>query len=154
VVIRDLEAPYHIGGFKYKFLEEIDAFVIGVEPGISAGSLTLALIRPSDGAVIEIGHVRSGLTDVDVQTVKDRLAQGQFPVFRISYLPASTVGLSLVQPRTSLALMRQDKEVAECTTDQFGPEKAELIALARPVMSPVFRERTRKSISLPSLDAW
>jgi ATP-dependent DNA ligase len=132
VVIRSLDAPYHIGGFKYKFLEDVDAFVIGIEPGISAGSLTLGMVRPADGAILEVGHVRSGLTDADVERVRQMLARGQHPVFRVSYLPASTVGITLVQPTTSMAWLRTDKEARECTTDQFGPEKADLIAATMP----------------------
>jgi hypothetical protein len=134
VVLRRLDALYAEGGFKYKFLQDLDAFVIGVEPGVSAGSLTLALLRPSDGAVIEIGHVRSGLTDADVRQVQTMLVQGQHPVFRVSYLPASTIGITLVQPRTSMTLLRADKAASECTTDQFGPEKAAHIERAQPVI--------------------
>ncbi|HVU69801.1 MAG TPA: hypothetical protein VHD63_21890, partial [Ktedonobacteraceae bacterium] len=48
VVIRSLSASYAMGGFKYKFLEDIDAFVIGIEPGVSEGSLILGMVRPSD----------------------------------------------------------------------------------------------------------
>ncbi|HEU5377137.1 MAG TPA: hypothetical protein VFV38_17030 [Ktedonobacteraceae bacterium] len=139
VVIRNLNAPYQTGGFKYKFLEDIDAFVFGIEPGISAGSLKLALVRPTDGAIIEIGHVRSGLTDADVEQVRQMVVQGQHPVFRVRYLPASTVGITLVQPQTSLAYLRTDKTAQECTTDQFGPAKAALIAQARPIMRVMAR---------------
>ncbi len=133
VVIRNLDALYAEGGFKYKFLEDIDVFVIGTVPGVSAGSLTLGLVRPADGAVLEVGHVRSGLNDREVEMVRDLLAQGQFPVFKISYLPASTTGISLVQPQTSMEWLRHDKHARECTTDQLGPHKAFLVALSRPV---------------------
>ncbi|HEU5384247.1 MAG TPA: hypothetical protein VFV38_53325, partial [Ktedonobacteraceae bacterium] len=100
VILRSLDAPYQAGGFKYKFLADIDAFVIGIEPGLAGGSLTLALIRPSDRAVIEVGHVRSGLNASDVEQVRQMLAQGRWPVFRVTYLPASTIGITLVQPQT------------------------------------------------------
>lgn len=138
VVIRRLNAHYADTGFKYKFLDDIDAVVIGIEPGVAAGSLNLALLRPADRAVIAIGNVRSGLTNQDVEAVRVLLAQGHFPVFPITYLPASTIGITLVQPRTSLALLRQDKDPQDCTTDQFGAEKAELIAQATPVVGLTF----------------
>lgn len=133
VVIRSLNASYARGGFKYKFLEDIDAFVIGIEPGISAGSLILAMVRP-DQAIIEVGHVRSGLTDADIERVRSMLMQGQNPVFRVTYLPASTIGITLVQPKTSMNCLRTDKAAHECTTDQFGQEKATVIAQACPVV--------------------
>jgi ATP-dependent DNA ligase len=133
VVIRSLDVPYGTGGFKYKFLEDIDAFVIGIEPGISAGSLILAMVRPSDRAIVEVGHVRSGLTDAGINQVISMLVRGQNPVFRVTYLPASTIGMTLVQPKTSMDALRTDKEARECTTDQFGPEKAAIIAQARPI---------------------
>ena len=133
VVIRSLNAPYATGGYKYKFLEDIDTFVIGIEPGVSAGSLILAMLRPSDRAIVEVGHVRSGLTDADIERVRGMLVRGQNPVFRVTYLPASTIGITLVQPKTSMDALRTDKDAHECTTDQFGSEKAEIIAQARPV---------------------
>lgn len=37
-----------------------------------------------------------------------------------------------MEPRTSMALLRSDKMAFECTTDQFGQEKAELIKKAVP----------------------
>lgn len=134
VVIRSLDASYATGGFKYKFLEDIDAFVIGIEPGVSEGSLILGMVRPSDRAIIEVGHVRSGLIDANIQRVKGMLLRGENPVFRVTYLPASTIGISLVQPKTSMDCLRTDKAADECTTDQFGPEKATIIAQARPVV--------------------
>lgn len=133
VVIRSLDAPYATGGYKYKFLEDIDAFVIGIEPGVSAGSLILAMVRPSDRAIVEVGHVRSGLTDADIERVRGMIVRGQNPVFRVTYLPASTIGITLVQPKTSMDALRTDKEAHECITDQFGSEKADIIAQARPV---------------------
>jgi ATP-dependent DNA ligase len=133
VVIRSLDAPYNTGGLKYKFLEEIDAFVIGIEPGVSAGSLILAMVRNTDRAIVEVGHVRSGLTDADIERVGGMLVRGLNPVFRVTYLPASTIGITLVQPKTSLDALRTDKEAHECTTDQFGQEKVTIIAQARPV---------------------
>ncbi len=134
VVIRSLGAPYATGGFKYKFLEDIDAFVIGIEPGVSEGSLVLGMVRPSDHAIVEVGHVRSGLTDANIQRVRGMILRGENPVFRVTYLPASTIGMTLVQPKTSMDALRTDKAAHECTTNQFGPEKAAFIAQARPLV--------------------
>ncbi|HEU5379008.1 MAG TPA: hypothetical protein VFV38_26595 [Ktedonobacteraceae bacterium] len=134
VVIRSLDAPYTTGGFKYKFVEDIDAFVIGIEPGVSTGSLILAMVRPSDRAIVEVGHVRSGLNDTDIERVRGMLVRGQSPVFRVTYLPSSTIGMTLVQPKTSMDALRTDKEARDCTTDQFGPEKTTIIAQARSVI--------------------
>ena len=133
VVIRSLDAPYATVGWKYKFLEDIDAFVIGIEPGVSEGSLILGMVRSSDRAIIEVGRVRSGLIDANIQQVREMLLRGETPVFRVTYLPASTIGIALVQPQTSMDGLRTDKEAKDCTTDQFGPEKAPLIAQARPM---------------------
>jgi ATP-dependent DNA ligase len=133
VVIRSLDASYAAGGFKYKFLEDIDAFVIGIEPGVSEGSLILGMVRSSDRAIIEVGRVRSGLIDANIQEVRGMLLRGANPVFRVTYLPASTIGIALVQPKTSMDGLRTDKAAKDCTTDQFGTEKAPIIAQARPV---------------------
>ncbi len=134
VVIRSLDAPYATGGFKYKFLEDIDAFVIGIAPGVAEGSLILGMVRPSDHAIVEVGHVRSGLTGANIQQVREMILRGENPVFRVTYLPASTIGMTLVQPKTSMDAQRTDKAAHECTTDQFGPEKAAFIAQARPLV--------------------
>ena len=138
VVLRHLSAPYAEAGFKYKVLAEVDAFVIGMVPGVSAGSLTLAMVRAEDRAIIEVGHVRSGLNDAEVRAVQTlveqaRQGKGTYPVFRVSYLPASTNGLSLVQPKTSMECLRDDKTPQECTTGQLGSAKAFLVKLAKPV---------------------
>jgi ATP-dependent DNA ligase len=133
VVLRHLSATYTDAGFKYKVLAEVDAFVIGIAPGVSTGSLKLAMVRTEDRAIIEVGHVRSGLNDQDVHVVQALLEQGQYPVFRVRYLPASTTGLSLVQPQTSMECLRDDKQPQECTTAQLGAAKAFLVALAKPV---------------------
>jgi hypothetical protein len=134
VVFRSLSASYATGGFKYKFLEDIDAFVIGIEPGVSEGSLILGMVRPADHAILEVGRVRSGLTDADIRRVRGMLLRGENPVFRVTYLPASTVGIALVQPQTSMDCLRMDKAAGECTTDQFGAKKAAIIAQARSVV--------------------
>lgn len=138
VILRDLNASYAEAGWKYKFLADVDAFVIGIHEGTAEGSLTLAMVRPTDGAAIEVGHVYSGLNGQAIQTVRHLLAQGKFPVFQIRFLPASTIGLRLVMPQTSMEWLRDDKSPQECTTaqllEQLGQERAPLIAAARPAM--------------------
>ena len=133
VVLRSLSGDYAAGPFKFKFVTDIDVFVIGVNEGLSAGSLKLGLVRHTDGAVICVGNVRAGLTDSNVNAVRAMLADGQRPVFTVTYLPKRTVGIQLVEPSTSMALLRTDKDPAECTTEQFGAEKADFIAQAVPV---------------------
>ena len=91
--------------------------------------MKLGLIRPSDGAVIEIGAVRLKASDrTQVQTA---LAAGQQPVLTVGFLPARTVGIQLVEPK--LLRLRADKAAAACTTDQLGEalgDRAALIARA------------------------
>ncbi|MCC6628220.1 MAG: hypothetical protein IT340_12565 [Chloroflexi bacterium] len=122
---------------KVKFVAELDAIVIGVRRGAAAGSLRLGLVRPADGAVIEVGTVRSGLTDDDVAAIAALVQAGQRPVLTITYLPARTVGLTLVEPTTSRRALRSDKAAADCTTEQvldvLGEDRAALIAGASPV---------------------
>lgn len=133
VVFRRLSGDYTVSPFKYKFVADIDVFVIGVNEGLSAGSLRLGLVRHTDSAVIAVGNVRAGLTDNDVNAVRAMLADGLRPVFTVTYLPARTVDIQLVEPRTGIALLRSDKDAVECTTEQFGPEKAEAIERAIPL---------------------
>jgi hypothetical protein len=68
----------------------------------------------------------------------EMLKQGEQPVLTIEYLPIRTVGITLVEPKTSIRKLRTDKTAAECTTDQFGPEKAALIAAAKAISQSVF----------------
>ena len=137
VVIRDLDKPYQAGDTryirKYKFLGEIDCVVIGVKPGIGTGSITLGLYRTSDGALIEVGNVRSGLTDTAITQIGQMLDRGERPVIRVEFLPIRTVGIRLVEPKTNLSMLRTDKAADECSTEQlleFGADKAALIAQA------------------------
>jgi len=133
IVVRAFEADYATSPLKYKFVEDIDAFVIGIKGGVAEGSLKLAVVRPTDGAIIEIGNVRSGFVDADIRTIRHLLERKEHPVFRVTYLPASTIGIQLVEPRSGMAFLRHDKDAVQYTTDQFGPEKAPLIAQAKPV---------------------
>jgi hypothetical protein len=121
---------------KYEFVAEIDAVVLGIKPGIGAGSVRLGLIRPRDRATIEIGCVRSGLRDADVAHLGALLTQGHHPVLTISFLKARTVGINLVEPTTSILQLRADKSADECTTQQLldllGQERAPMIDDAQP----------------------
>jgi ATP-dependent DNA ligase len=130
VILRLLSGDYQIRPFKY--LLDIDAFVISINSGQVEGSLKCGVIRPSDGAIIEIANVRSGLSDSHIRTVRSLLQRGERPVFTITYLPARTPGIQLVEPKTSMTARRTDKSARECTTDQFGEEKASFIEQAIP----------------------
>jgi hypothetical protein len=130
IVIRRLESPYEESPLKFKFLADLDAFVIGVNDGVAEGSLKFGVIRSTDGATIEVANVRSGFVDADVRAVREMLKRGERPVFTVRYLPIRTIGIQLVEPRSGMAFLRSDKEAQECTTEQFGPEKASMIAQA------------------------
>jgi len=106
----------------------VDAFVVRVNPGRATGSVTLGLLRASDGAVVEVGNVRSGLRDADIARLAVQVAAGGRPVLEVDYLPARTVGYKLVEPKTSADRLRADKTWEECTTDQWGAAHAALLA--------------------------
>lgn len=93
VVVRRLEADYLESPLKFKFVEEIDVFVLSVNEGVAEGSLKMGLVRSSDQAVIEVGNVRSGLTDANIAEVRAMLARGERPVFPVTYLPKRTIGI-------------------------------------------------------------
>lgn len=135
VIVRTLDAPYEGGDTKhirkFKFVADLDAIVLGINVGKATGSVQLGLVRPSDGALIEIGNVRSGLNDAAMMRLAEMLRQGEQPVLTVTYLPIRTVGIMLVEPKTSIQKLRTDKLAIECTTDQFGPEKFALIAAAK-----------------------
>lgn len=134
VVARRMLSDYRESPLKFKFVADLDAFVIA----INEGSLKMGVFRPADGAIIEVANVRSGLTDADIRTVRQMLERGTRPVFTVTYLPKRTVGIQLVEPRTSMTRLRSDKSAAECSTDQFEAEKAPLIAQAQPFTGIVF----------------
>lgn len=133
IVLRRLLANYSESPLKWKFVADLDAFVLSVNDGLAEGSLKFGLLRPLDGAIIEVANVRSGFSDLDVRTVRTMLERGERPVFTITYLPARTLGIQLVEPRSSMELLRTDKDAFQCTTEQFGAEKASVIAQAKPV---------------------
>ena len=74
--------------------------------------------------------MRPGLTDTDIRELKQRRARGEWPVLTVRYLSTRTIGITLAKPQTRLAWMRLDKLPIECTTNQFGEEKSELIEQA------------------------
>ena len=132
VIIRTMDAPYLEGDTRHvrkvKFCATLDAFVIRINPGLATGSVTLGLLRPSDGAIIEICNVRSGLKDPDITHLGALLASGEHPVLEVEYLPARSVTHKIVEPKTSIAALRTDKIWQECSTDQLGNDKAAIIA--------------------------
>jgi len=119
---------------KFKFLDEIDCFVIQTKPGRATGSVMLGVVRESDGAILHVGSVRSGLLDADIVSMTEAIQRGERPVLRVQYLEARTVGIALVEPKTSMEMRRNDKTWAECTTAQYAANKREIIASA-----PVWR---------------
>ena len=133
IILRRLAAPDRPGDthdvLKHKLQADVDCFATGIKPGLDGGSVRLGLIRPSDGATVEIGAVRLKASDrVQVQAA---LAAGQQPVLTVGFLPARTVGIQLVEPK--LLRLRADKAAAACTTDQLGEvlgDRADLIARA------------------------
>ena len=140
VVVRNPEAVY-VGNpnptdtiLKFKFLDEIDCFVIQTKPGRATGSVMLGIVRESDGAILHVGSVRSGLLDADIANLTEAIQRGERPVLRVQYLGARTVGIALVEPKTNMEMRRNDKTWAECTTAQYAANKREIIASA-----PVWR---------------
>ena len=137
MVVRDLTASYLApsAAFKYKFTADMDAVVIGINPGAGGGSLELGLRRPLkdgavDNAIIAIGRVRAGLSKEDMGWFADQLARGQLIVIRVRYRLKRTIGITLVEPSTSIEWVRTDKAPWECTTDQWGSEKAHMVQQA------------------------
>jgi hypothetical protein len=123
VIFRDLHAPYTPGDCrsirKWKFVSDVDCVVVGANNGAAGGSLRLALRRPSDNALIAVGSVRSGLGQADITAIRTRLDRGEQPVIRVTFLPARTVGIALVEPIAASADLRDDKSARECVTDQL-----------------------------------
>ncbi len=138
IIVRTMNAPYQGGDTrhirKFKFQDDLDCFVIGVNPGLATGSVKMGLVREADGAIVSVGNVRSGLRDCDITRLGEMLARGERPVLKVTYLPIRTVGIQLVEPRTSISELRTDKPWHECLASQFGAGKAEMIAQATAVL--------------------
>jgi len=155
MVVRDLGASYLAPNlaFKYKFIADMDAVVIGINPGAGGGSVELGLRRPPDryrsteNAVIAIGRVRAGLTKEDMSWFTEQLAQGKWVVIKVVYRIKRTIGITLVEPSTSIEWVRSDKSPWECTTDQWGAEKAELVAQAPALLGISFEDPTHSDSS-------
>ncbi len=110
VIVRTLDAPYEGGDTKhirkFKFLADLDAIVIGVNPGKATGSVQLGLIRPADGALIGIGNVRSGLNDQAITRLAEMLKRGEQPVLTVEYLPIRTASRSFGRARLPPSVQR------------------------------------------------
>lgn len=123
VVLRALEGPSLPGNTpherKVKFLAELDAFVLGVKETSRDASLRLGLVRAGTPNVIEIGSLRSGFTNASIEAVRERLKTESYPVLRVTFLPARTVGVRLVEPKSGPALFRDDKPWYDCSTEQL-----------------------------------
>jgi ATP-dependent DNA ligase len=135
IIVRTLAGPSEPGDTrherKHKLQASMDVLAIGIKPGIGSGSVRMGLIRPDDGATIEVGTVRNGLTERDLARISSALRQGERPVLEVTFLPARTVGIALVEPT---ARLRTDKAAAECSTAQyaevFGGARDALLAAA------------------------
>jgi ATP-dependent DNA ligase len=143
LVIRHLNGPSLAGDTRYerkiKYCREIDAVALGIKPGVGAGSVRYGVLRPSDGAWIELGTVRSGLRDADVMALAVALERAEAgaaprPVLTVSFLAARTVGMAPVEPR--VARLRDDKLEEDCGAEQLiealGADRAPHIESARP----------------------
>lgn len=144
VIFRKTDGPSIAGNtpheIKVKFTCEIDAIITGTNLSRGTASLNLGLVREPDGTIIDIGSVRSGLTDADVAKVQAMLdlrrAPGRhnWPVIKVSFLKARTVGVKLVEPTAWVKDIREDKAWRECTTEQlseiFGDDRYFAIATA------------------------
>ena len=133
VVVRRLFGDYRESPGKYKFVADLNAFVLGVNAGLAGGSLKLGVVRRADGAIIEVANVRSGLTDSDIAAVQEMLDPGEAARVHRDLSPGTHCGRAPGGTRSSMTLLRSDKEAAECTDEQYEPEKADLIAQAQAV---------------------
>lgn len=138
VILRDLRGPSVQGNTKYerkvKFQGEIDCAIVGVNKTRLDKSFRLGLYR-SDGSIIEVGNLRSGFTGSDFAAVEASLALGLMPVVSVEFLPARTVGITLVEPKSGRDKFRTDKLPRDCTTDQLteilGENRQSLIDAAK-----------------------
>ena len=127
---------------KFKLCPAIDSFVTAIKIGKRAKSVRLGLLRPTDGVVIHLCDVHSGLGVNDVEFIEQELERRVPVVLEITFLLSSTTGISPSQPRTSLSTRRSDKTPRECTTQQLldllGEERSLLVQQAKPVASVPF----------------
>lgn len=153
VVVRLLDGRYDgpRAVQKWKFYPTVDCVAVGIErEGKVVGSLQMALVRESDGALIEVCTVRSGLSNAEVEALareieEVRASQGapegerkHYPVLELKFLLPSTPGRKLRQP--AVVSRRDDKRPEGCTFGQFldlfveGRERrAALIEEATPI---------------------
>jgi predicted DNA-binding WGR domain protein len=136
IILRDLDGPYVAGDTKHitkcKFVSDLEAFCLRVTPGVATGSVTLGLVRPSDGRIFEVCNVRSGLRDADLAVLGACIERGERPVLSVNYLGARSVGLKLVEPRTDMTRLREDRTWQDCVIGQMGPAKVALFAAQYP----------------------
>jgi predicted DNA-binding WGR domain protein len=141
IIARTLDGPSVPGDTrferKHKLVASLDVFAVGIKPGLSAGSVRMGLVRESDGAVVEVGTVRSGFSDSEVAAIGSALEAGRRPVLEVTFLPVRTIGITLAEPR---AVPRDDKPAAECTTaqllDVLGADRLALIDAASALALP------------------
>jgi len=141
-IVRRLDATYSArkGVLKRKIRADIDVFAYSIQPGKDGGSLRLALRRPSDNKAIGCGKVRAGLNGDDMRWFAQQLEAGVMPVLTVEYLPKRAERIAVVEGTTSRERVRTDKSVWQCTTEQWGPEKADLIKQAKPLPAVTLAE--------------
>jgi len=136
IICRDFDGPYIAGDTKHivksNCSSDLEAFSLRGNPGVATGLVTLGLVRPSDGRIFEVCNVRSGLRDADLAVLEACIERGDRPVLSVSYLGARSVGLKLVEPRTDMTRLREDRTWQDCVIDQLGPAKVALFASQYP----------------------
>jgi len=132
VVVRLLDGSYDgpRSVQKWKAYTTVDCVAVGINrEGKVVGSVRMAMVRESDGALVEVCCVRSGLSPTEVEAFAREIeaakeSQGapidekkRYPVLEISFLLPSTISYPLVQP--TFVRSRDDKLPEECTFGQF-----------------------------------
>jgi hypothetical protein len=132
VVVRLLDGSYDgpRSVQKWKAYTTVECVAVGINrEGKVVGSVRLAMVRESDGALVEVCCVRSGLSPVEVEALAREIevareSQGapvderkRYPVLEVSFLLPSTISYPLVQP--AFVRSRDDKLPEECTFGQF-----------------------------------
>jgi hypothetical protein len=93
--------------------------------------------------------VRAGLLKEDMSWFADQLTQGKQVVIRVRYRLKRTIRITLVEPSTSIEWVRTDKSPWECTTDQWGPEKADLVNQAQALLGISFKDPAHSATTDP-----